>query len=95
MSASCPQFPPSGGALLSPDCCSRMETFRILYFRESVLEHTEEVRVRDMLEAIEKATVGKPPQIRAEVWSTRGRLAEIGVAPHGGDREPFRSLQQH
>jgi hypothetical protein len=58
-----------------------MQTYRILYFRESVLDHSEEVRVRDVLEAIEKAA-GKPPYLRAEVWSERGRVGEIGSAPH-------------
>lgn len=57
-----------------------MQSFRFLYFRESVLDHAEEVRVRDILEAIEKAA-GKPSHLRAEVWSDRGRVGEIGVAP--------------
>ncbi len=57
-----------------------MERFRILYFRESVLEHDEEVRVRDALEAIEQAS-SKPPHLRAEVWSERGRVAEIATSP--------------
>jgi hypothetical protein len=57
-----------------------MQTFRILYFRENVLEHAEEIRVRDVLEAIEKAS-GKPAGLRAEVWSERGRVGEIGTSP--------------
>lgn len=55
-----------------------MQTFRILYFRESMLEHAEEVRVRDVLEAIEKAA-GKPGHLRAEIWSSKGRVGEIGT----------------
>lgn len=59
-----------------------MGTFRILYFRESVLERSEEIEVRDVLEAIDRAT-GKPTHLRAEVWSDRGRVAEVGTAPQG------------
>ena len=57
-----------------------MQMFRILYFRESVLDHSEEVRARDVLEAIERAS-GKPPHVRAEVWAERGRVAEVGTSP--------------
>lgn len=57
-----------------------MPTFRLLHFRDSVLESSEEVQARDVLEAIEKAT-GKPAHIRVEVWSERGRVAEIGTSP--------------
>ena len=56
-----------------------MQTFRILYFRESVLERSEEVQVRDVLEAIEAAT-GKRAGLRAEVWSGEKRIAEVGTA---------------
>jgi hypothetical protein len=57
-----------------------MQTFRILYFRESVLEHSEEIEVRDVLDAIEKAS-RKPPDLRAEVWSGNGRVGEIDPSP--------------
>lgn len=57
-----------------------MQRFRILYFRESVMDHADEVEARDILEAIEKAS-GKPPHLRAEIWSERGRVAEIGTSP--------------
>ena len=57
-----------------------METFRILYFLESVLEHAEEIEVRDILEAIDKAC-DKPPEFTAEVWSGRGRVGIVGPAP--------------
>jgi hypothetical protein len=57
-----------------------MKAFRILYFSESVLEQTEEVRVRDVLEAIE-AAAGKPRHQRVEVWSDGRRVAEIGPSP--------------
>ena len=57
-----------------------MQRFRILYFRESVLDHAEEFRGRDILDAIERAT-SKPPHFRAEVWSDEKRVGEVGVAP--------------
>jgi hypothetical protein len=57
-----------------------VETFRILYFRESVLEHSEEVEVRDVLEAIDKASA-KAPELSVEVWSDQGRVGMIGPAP--------------
>lgn len=57
-----------------------MQTFRILYFRESVLDHAEKVRVRDVLEAIEKAS-GKPPHLRAEVWTESARVGEVPRSP--------------
>ena len=53
-----------------------MQKFRILYFKESVLKRAEDVRVRDVLEAIDKAA-SKPPELRAEVWSDQGRIGEV------------------
>ena len=58
----------------------RMPTFQILHFRESVLEHAEEVDARDVLEAIERAA-GKPPDQKVEVWIDHRRVAEIGRSP--------------
>ena len=57
-----------------------MQTFRILYFRDSILEHAEEVRLRDMLEAIDKASQ-KAPDLRAEVWSEEKRVGEVNAVP--------------
>ena len=57
-----------------------MQRFRILYFRESVLDHAEEIHARDVLDAIEKAT-SKPPHLRSEVWSDERRVGEVGMAP--------------
>lgn len=57
-----------------------MQSFRILYFRQSTLAHTEEVQVRDMLEAIEAAS-RKPPDMRAEVWSEKGRVGVVDPSP--------------
>jgi hypothetical protein len=59
-----------------------MRTFRLLYFRESLLEGAEEVRVRDVLEAVEKAA-GQPPDVRVEVWSEHRRVGIIGPSPRG------------
>ena len=55
-----------------------MQSFRILYFHDSVLDHSEEIRARDVLEAIEKAS-GKPRHLRVEIWNESGRVAEIGL----------------
>ena len=57
-----------------------MQVFRILYFRDSVLERAEELEVRDVLDAIEKASC-KAPELRAEVWSEEKRVGEIGISP--------------
>lgn len=57
-----------------------MELFRILYFKDSVLQEAHEVRVRDVLDAIEHASA-KPPHIRAEVWTEDRRVAEVGTSP--------------
>lgn len=53
-----------------------MQNFRILYFRNNVLDHAEEVQVRDVLDAIEMAST-KPAALRAEVWSEEKRVGEI------------------
>jgi len=58
-----------------------MRTFRLLYFRESLLEQAEEVSAPSVLEAIRRAT-GQPPDIRVEVWSENGRVGTIGPARH-------------
>ena len=57
-----------------------MQTFRLLYFRESILERAQEVHVRDVLEAIELAA-GQPSDIRIEIWSDKGRVGIIGPSP--------------
>lgn len=57
-----------------------MQTFRILYFQEGVLEAAEDIAVPDVLVAIEKAS-RKPPHQRAEVWTEHRRVAEIGPSP--------------
>ena len=57
-----------------------MQEFRLLYFKDSVLQFAKEVQGRDVLEAIEQAS-GKAADLRVEVWSEQGRVAEIGVSP--------------
>ena len=57
-----------------------MKCFRLLYFRDSLLVNAEEVRVRDLLEAVEKAG-GQPPDVRVEVWSDNDRVGIIGPSP--------------
>jgi hypothetical protein len=52
----------------------------MLYFRDSVLQDTEELRFRDVLEAIEKAS-SKPGDLRVEIWSQGRRVAEVGPSP--------------
>src|SRR5438270_14073841 len=52
--------------LMRPERCRHVQTFHILYFRESLLENTEEIHARDLLEAVEKAS-GQPPDVRVEV----------------------------
>jgi hypothetical protein len=54
-----------------------VQTFHLLYFRESLLDHAEEVQVRDVVEAVEKAA-GGPPDTRVEVWSEHRRVGIIG-----------------
>jgi hypothetical protein len=53
--------------------------FRIFYFKDSVLDQAEEIDARDVIEAIERAS-GKPPEVRAEIWSRKGRVGIIGAA---------------
>jgi hypothetical protein len=57
-----------------------MQTYRLLYFRESVLEDAEEVRARDVVEALGRAA-GRPAEIRVEVWSNHRRVGIIRRSP--------------
>ena len=58
-----------------------METFRLLFFRGSLLERAEEVRAANVLDAIHGA-FGNPPDIRVEIWSDKGRVGLIGRVRH-------------
>ena len=77
--------PPRTGTSYSAKRCVGMPTFRIFYFRHNVLDEAEEVEVRDVLGAIEKAA-GKPPDVRAEIWSDKGRVGIIGPSPTAAHR---------
>ena len=57
-----------------------MKDFRILYFRESVLDDAAEITAVDILEAIEHATAKRPDQ-SAEVWCDGRRVGQIGTSP--------------
>jgi hypothetical protein len=54
-----------------------MPTFQILYLRESVLDHSEEVEVRDLLEAIDLAMM-KTPDLTAEIRCNGTRVGLVG-----------------
>lgn len=54
-----------------------MPTFQILYLRESVLDHSEEIDVCDLLEAIDQAMT-KAPDLTAEIRSKGGRVGLVG-----------------
>lgn len=58
-----------------------MPAFRILYLHDSVLEHVETVHARDILEAIESASVSGRPDCTAEIWSEKGKVGIIGPSP--------------
>jgi hypothetical protein len=57
-----------------------MPSFRIFYFRHNVLQHAEEHELRDILDAIEKASL-KDPEVKAEIWSGNRRIGVIGSVP--------------
>ena len=57
----------------------RMPTFQILYLRESVLDHSEEVELRDLLEAIDGALT-KAPDLTAEIRCDGTRVGLIGAS---------------
>ena len=58
----------------------RMQKFQIFYFRENRLHHSEELQVRDMLDAVDLVR-GSEADMRAEIWSDRGKGGVIGPAP--------------
>jgi hypothetical protein len=57
-----------------------VQTYRLLYFRDALLEDAQEVQARDLLEAIGKAA-GQPPDVRVEVWSDKGRVGVLRTSP--------------
>ena len=57
-----------------------MPTFRILYLRQSRLEHTETLSGLDLLEAIDKAADHVGPET-AEIWSDQGKVGIVAPLP--------------
>lgn len=57
----------------------RVPSFRIFYFRHSVLDHVEEFEVGDVLDAVRKAS-GNAPDLKAEIWSDKGKVGIIGTS---------------
>ena len=60
-----------------------VQRFRIFYFRKNILHHSEEVQVRDILDAVDLAR-GTEPDVRAEIWTDSRRVGEIGPVPGQG-----------
>lgn len=55
-----------------------MNIFRLLFFRDNVLERAEVVSAHDVLEAVGHAA-GQPPDIRVEIWSDHRRVGVIAA----------------
>src|SRR5690348_18404019 len=62
-----------------------MPTFRIFYFRHSVLDHTEEVEAPNVIDAATRAS-GTSPDLKAEIWSDKGRVGIIGTSRDAAHR---------
>lgn len=59
-----------------------MSHFRLLYFRDNVLDHAVELDACDLRQAIAEAG-RKPPHLRVEIWSSDGRVCSIESSPEG------------
>ena len=57
-----------------------MPTFRILYLRQSRLEHSETLSGLDLLNAIDKASDRVGPET-AEIWSDQGKVGIVAPMP--------------
>ena len=57
-----------------------MPTFRILYLRQSRLEHSETLSGLDLLDAIDKASDRVGPET-AEIWSDQGKVGVVAPLP--------------
>lgn len=66
-----------------------MPTFQILYLRESVLDRSEDVHVRDLLEAIDLAMM-KAADLTAEIRCNGIRVGLVGPSL---DEERLRSAE--
>lgn len=64
-----------------------MQNYRILYFRDNQLVHSEALGEGDgdLLDAIDRAT-GNPARNRAEIWSDRGRVGIVESPPEAAAR---------
>lgn len=57
-----------------------MPTFRILYLRQSRLEHSETLSDLDLLDAIDRASDRVGPET-AEIWSDQGKVGIVAPLP--------------
>lgn len=57
-----------------------MPTFRILYLRQSRLEHSETLVDLDLLDAIDRASDRVGPET-AEIWSDQGKVGIVAPLP--------------
>lgn len=71
----------------------QMPTFQILYLRGSVLDHSEEVELRDLLEAIDR-TMTKAPDLTAEIRCDGTRVGLVGASLNESAM-PSTQLDQH
>jgi hypothetical protein len=60
-----------------------MPTFHILYLRDNVLDHSEEIELRDLLDAIDIA-MAKAPELTAEIRCNGTRVGIVGPCPDSG-----------
>ena len=58
-----------------------MQTFRILHFRDFVLEKTDALEGVDLLEAIDIASAARAPDVTVEIWSEKGRVGTVEPSP--------------
>ena len=63
-----------------------MPTFRILYLRQSRLEHSETLSGLDLLDAIDKASDRVGPET-AEIWSDQGKVGVVAPLPRRSHRK--------
>lgn len=56
-----------------------MPTFRLIYFRASLLDHAETIEAPDALSAIHEAAA-RPSEGLVELWSDNGKLATFRPA---------------
>jgi hypothetical protein len=67
-----------------------MPTFRILYLRQSRLEHSETLSGLDLLDAIDKASDRVGPET-AEIWSDQGKVGIVAPMPRRSNPKDVQS----